>query len=51
VFVNQTLNGGQWVSLGTYHFESGTSGSVTIRTTGTSGHVIADAVKFTPLGT
>lgn len=46
VFVNQEINGGQWNYLGTYLFNSGTSGGVTIRTEGTNDYVIADAVKF-----
>jgi beta-glucanase (GH16 family) len=46
VYVNQQVNGGQWVSLGTYSFSSGTSGSVLIRNTGASSYVIADAVRF-----
>ena len=46
VSVNQRINGGQWNLLGTYTFETGTSGHVLVRTTGTDGYVIADAVKF-----
>ncbi|MEV6104260.1 FAD-dependent oxidoreductase [Streptomyces sp. NPDC051940] len=46
--VNQRLQGGQWVSLGSYSFAAGTTGSVLIRTSGTNGYVIADAVRFTP---
>ena len=46
VSVNQRTNGGVWVLLGTYSFNSGSSGSVTIRTTGTDGYVVVDAVKF-----
>lgn len=48
VIVNQAQNGGQWVLLGTYSFNAGTAGSVAIRNAGTSGYVIADAVRFTP---
>lgn len=44
--VNQTTNGGTWVSLGTYSFSAGTSGNVLIRTTGANGYVVADAVRF-----
>jgi len=47
--VDQQLSGSGWVSLGTYSFAAGTSpsaGSVLIRTTGTNGHVLADAVRF-----
>ncbi len=50
VTVNQKLQGSQWVSLGTYNFNSGTGGSVLVRTTGTDGYVIADAVRFLPEG-
>ena len=51
VYLNQTINGGQWVSLGKYPFAQGTAGSVTIRTTGAPAgkYVIADAVKFDPV--
>lgn len=48
VLVNQQLNGGMWNSLGNFVFHSGTSGYVRIRTTETSGFVIADAVKLVP---
>jgi hypothetical protein len=37
------------VSLGTYDFDAGALGSVLIRTDGTDGYVIADAVKFSLL--
>lgn len=47
VTVNQQLNGGQWVLLGNYPL-SYTNAYVAIRNTGTSGYVVADAVKFTP---
>ncbi len=46
---NQKVNGGQWNLLGTYCFEAGTSGKVTLtRRPGTvhGGHTNADAVKF-----
>lgn len=50
-WVNQTVNGGTWVTLGTYYFGTGyntATGSVTITTIGTptNKHVIADAVRF-----
>lgn len=45
----QQTDGGTWVPVGTYPFKEGNSGYVTISTTGTSGLVIADAVKFTPV--
>jgi hypothetical protein len=46
VSIDQRVNGGQWVSLGVHDFAAGTSGSVLIGTAGTSGYVVADAVKF-----
>ncbi len=46
VVVNQKINNGTWVILGTYSFNAGTSGTVMISNTGTTGHVIADVVKF-----
>ncbi|MBW4705275.1 FAD-dependent oxidoreductase [Micromonospora sp. RL09-050-HVF-A] len=46
--VDQRASGGQWVSLGTYQFPAGTAGSVLIRTEGTDGYVVADAVRFLP---
>ncbi|MEH0153092.1 family 10 glycosylhydrolase [Limibacter armeniacum] len=50
VTVNQQVNGGVWNTLGTFSFDSGTNGNVTIRNTGTNGVVIADAVRFTFVG-
>jgi len=44
--VNQQINGGTWVSLGTYPFNAGTGGSIVIGTTGANGTVIADAVQL-----
>jgi len=43
---NQTLNNNTWMLLGTYFFNAGTSGNVTIRNDGANGFVIADAVEF-----
>ena len=37
---------GAWVLLGTFQFNKGTGGSVTIRNAGTNGVVVADAVRF-----
>lgn len=52
--LNQTVNGGRWVALGTYRFNAGTAGSVTIlsqsSTVVPNGEVIADAVRFTKVG-
>ena len=50
VTVNQQSGGGAWNSVGSFAFSAGTAGSVTIRTSGTSGYVIADAVKFSLSG-
>ncbi len=46
--VNQQTKGNAWNLLGTYAFSAGTKGGVLIRTDGTSGYVIADAVRFVP---
>jgi len=50
VDVNQTLNGGTWVLLGTYNFAAGTSGYVRLNNGPAvkSKAIVADAVKFTP---
>ena len=45
VFVNEQTHGGQWVLLGTYSFNA-TGAAVVFRTTGTTGLVVANAVKF-----
>lgn len=44
--VNETVYGGQWSLLGSYPFEAGRLGSVVLTNEGTSGNVVADAVKF-----
>ena len=46
--INQKSGGGAFHSLGSYSFTSGT-GRVTIRTDGTNGFVVADAVLFEPV--
>ncbi|NQT74512.1 MAG: hypothetical protein HQ553_17370 [Chloroflexi bacterium] len=48
VFVQNDPNtAGQWFSLGTYRFNAGTSGNVTLtRETGTNGTTSADAIRF-----
>ena len=51
VTVNQQNNNGTWVLLGTYAFNAGNSGKIVIRTTGTNGYVIADAVQLVPVKT
>lgn len=52
--LNQSVNGGRWVPLGTYRFNAGTAGSVTILSQSSTvipdGAVIADAVRFTKVG-
>lgn len=44
--INQRTGGGVWQSLGTFNFSAGPA-TVRIRTDGTTGNVIADAVRFT----
>jgi hypothetical protein len=44
--IDQNINAGQWNSLGTYVFDAGTSGNVTISASGADGMVMADAIKF-----
>jgi hypothetical protein len=43
---NQRIDGGQWIKLGTWHFNAGDSGTVVISNADTDGYVIADAVRF-----
>ncbi len=49
VTINQKKSGG-WTKVFTGNFAEGTAGSVTIRTDGADGHVIADAVRFVEAG-
>jgi hypothetical protein len=51
--VNQQQNGGTWYLLGRERFDAGTSGSVLVRTTGTTAgtYVIADAAMWVAAGT
>jgi hypothetical protein len=44
--IDQRVSGGQWVSLGSFGFAAGNAGSVLLRTEGTNGYVVADAVRF-----
>jgi parallel beta-helix repeat protein len=44
--VNQELNNNVWVLLGTFNFNAGTNGNVTIRNDGANNYAIADAVMF-----
>ena len=46
VIVDQTVNNGTWVELLTTNFNAGTNGSLRIRTSGSSGYVIADAARW-----
>ncbi len=48
--VDQRTHGGAWNSVGGFRFDVGTGGHVTISTGGTTGHVIADAVRFVRIG-
>ncbi|WP_309386284.1 LamG-like jellyroll fold domain-containing protein [Cerasicoccus frondis] len=45
-YIDQTVAGGQWVPLGSYDFAAGSAGNVFIDTSGTSGYVIADAIRL-----
>ena len=47
VFVNERINGGTWVLLGTFSMDG--SSTVLIRTGGTDGYVIVDALEFVPV--
>jgi hypothetical protein len=49
VLVDQTKNGGVWLSLGKYNLLSDNSPKVIISNANTSGYVIADAVAFVPI--
>ena len=44
--VNQQINGGGWMPLGTFTFATGSAGNVLISNSGTNGYVIADALAF-----
>ncbi len=44
--MNQRINGGDWLLLGSFPFAAGTAGNVTVSNTGANGNVIADGVKF-----
>jgi hypothetical protein len=46
--VDQTLNGGTWVKIGTYNFSAGTGNSLKLKCSD-DGTTIADAAKFTPV--
>jgi Ca2+-binding RTX toxin-like protein len=46
VLENEQVKNNIWVLLGTYSLNAGTSSSVTVSNAGTTGYVIADAVRF-----
>ena len=46
ILVNQKVNGGQWVSLGTFYFKTEGDAEVQLSDDTRSGYSIADAVKF-----
>ena len=47
--VNQEINGETWVDLGTFTFNAGTGGYVTLHNDADPVVIIADAVRFTPV--
>ncbi len=52
LIVNQSTQppiAGMWDVLGRFHFEGGKSGFVQMKTEGTRGYIIADAVQFIPV--
>jgi hypothetical protein len=49
ISIDQRSQGGVWRLLGHYRFAAGNSGYVEISTADTTGRVVADAVKFTPI--
>uniref|UniRef100_UPI00384B7640 golvesin C-terminal-like domain-containing protein n=1 Tax=Neorhodopirellula lusitana TaxID=445327 RepID=UPI00384B7640 len=51
VNVDQTQNGGEFQSLGIFTFDAGQSQWVAVRTLGTSGSVVADAIRWVPVPT
>ncbi len=48
VVVNQQINGETWFNLGTFSFDAGTAGSVTLHNDANPSVVIADAVRWAP---
>lgn len=49
VFINQQINGSQWVPLGWFDFDAGTVGSVSLSSAAQPGKtIVADAVRFQP---
>jgi hypothetical protein len=51
VYIDQTINCTNWVKIAaSNYFNAGTNGYVTIRNGGTTNYVVANAVRFMPLG-
>jgi len=51
VLINQQINCTNWVKIASSnYFNSGTGGSVTLTNGGANGYVVANAVRFMPLG-
>ncbi|WP_309383228.1 FAD-dependent oxidoreductase [Cerasicoccus frondis] len=46
LLVNQQENGGEWVLLGTWSFNAGTDGAITVSNEDANGYVIVDAVRL-----
>ena len=46
VKINQQINGGRWILLGTYSFDATTGATIIVRNTGTTGVVVADAIQL-----
>lgn len=47
VIINQQINGSQWVSLGTFSFLAGTTGSISLTSQAEAGKtIVADAMRF-----
>jgi uncharacterized lipoprotein YddW (UPF0748 family) len=51
VVVNQQINGETWFNLGTFSFEAGTAGFVTLHNDANPSVVIADAIRWTAAST
>jgi hypothetical protein len=49
IHVDQTMKNGQWATLLTTNFVAGTNAVLRLRTGGTTGHVVADAVRWLPV--
>lgn len=49
VLVNEQTMGSQWVALGKFPFNAGSTNTITVRTDGTTGYVTVDAVGIIPM--